>query len=91
MLLFNQCRPKVLVDCNHDNSLRQHRKQATISHDVIDQRIAGNVNVLGLMLESYIEDGKQEDGHPPYLANLLLIHVLAGRTQRIYWDPYIQN
>ena len=65
LLLFNQCRPKVLVDCNHDNSLRQHRKQTTISHDVIDQRIAGNVNVLGLMLESYIEDGKQEDGHPP--------------------------
>lgn len=65
LLSHNQCRAKVLVDCNHDNSLRQHHKQIAISHEVIDQRIAGNSGVLGLMLESYLEDGKQEEGQTP--------------------------
>ncbi|MAD44345.1 MAG: 3-deoxy-7-phosphoheptulonate synthase [Oceanospirillaceae bacterium] len=55
------CHEKVMVDCSHANACKQHDRQIPIAHEVVDQRIAGNDGILGLMLESFIAAGRQND------------------------------
>lgn len=55
------CHEKVLVDCSHANACKQHDRQIPIAHEVVAQRIAGNKGILGIMLESFIEAGRQDD------------------------------
>ena len=54
--------PAIIVDCNHDNSGKKYDEQVRIAKEVLhsmkeDPDIAKYVK--GLMIESYIEDGKQ--------------------------------
>ncbi len=51
---------KVLVDCSHGNSFKNHRIQEHVFLDCIDQIIKGKSPIMGLMLESNIHEGKQE-------------------------------
>ena len=52
--------PAVMVDCSHGNSAKQHTRQEIVWRDVIEQRLAGNTSLTGLMLESYIQEGNQK-------------------------------
>jgi len=52
--------PRVLVDCSHDNSGKNHLNQPQVLLDVGAQIRAGSVDVLGVMVESNIAGGKQE-------------------------------
>jgi 3-deoxy-7-phosphoheptulonate synthase len=54
----------VMVDCSHANSEKQHRRQEEVWNDVIAQRVAGNVGIAGLMVESYLEEGNQKFPQP---------------------------
>lgn len=51
--------PALIVDCSHHNSGYDHRKQEAVWHDVLAQRAAGNDDLVGMMLESNIHEGKQ--------------------------------
>ncbi|WP_166257328.1 3-deoxy-7-phosphoheptulonate synthase [Marinobacter salicampi] len=51
----------VMVDCSHDNARKQFELQVTIARDVMTQREAGNDNIRGLMLESFLAPGRQVD------------------------------
>lgn len=51
--------PRVVVDCSHANSEKDHTRQAVVWRDVVRQRVAGNDAICGLMLESNLEAGKQ--------------------------------
>ena len=53
-------RPQLLVDCSHGNSNKDHTLQATALKDVIDQRLAGNRNIIGCMMESNLFPGAQK-------------------------------
>ncbi len=50
---------KLMVDCSHDNAQKRHVRQIEIAKNVVAQRIDGNMNIMGLMLESFIEQGNQ--------------------------------
>jgi len=50
----------VLVDCSHANSRKRYKEQAVVWRDVVNQRIDGNEAVIGLMLESNLEEGRQD-------------------------------
>ena len=50
---------RVMVDCSHDNAEKQHLRQIEIAKQVVSQRAAGNKAIIGLMLESFLEEGKQ--------------------------------
>ena len=55
--------PACIVDCNHANSGKQYLEQIRIAKEVLhSKRHSGDINALvkGLMIESYIEDGKQK-------------------------------
>lgn len=51
----------IMVDCSHANSRKDHRNQEIAWQDVINQRIAGNEALVGLMLESNLNEGKQKN------------------------------
>jgi len=52
--------PQVLmVDCSHANSGKQHARQEVAWKSVIEQRIAGARAPVGLMLESFLQEGNQ--------------------------------
>ncbi len=54
--------PAIMVDCSHDNAQKQHQRQMSISGQVVAQRRTGNSAIRGLMLESFLQPGRQNDG-----------------------------
>ena len=57
--------PRLMVDCSHANSEKDHRRQAIAFRDVIAQRLRGNGNIVGLMVESNLSEGRQELNDDP--------------------------
>ncbi len=51
--------PRFMVDCSHANSNKDYRNQGKVWNEVIDQRVAGNKTIIGLMLESNLHPGNQ--------------------------------
>lgn len=51
----------LMVDCSHDNAQKQSVRQLEIAREVIAQKRSGNQNIVGLMLESFLEEGRQND------------------------------
>ena len=51
--------PRIIVDCSHANSGKDHTRQASVWRDVIEQRRAVDRSIVGLMLESNIHAGNQ--------------------------------
>ena len=58
-------RQRVVIDCSHGNSNKDHTKQPSVFKDVINQRVSGNENIVGVMLESNINAGNQSLGDDP--------------------------
>lgn len=51
--------PQVIVDCSHGNSTKDYKKQPEVFKNVVDQ-MASNKGIVGMLLESYINEGKQK-------------------------------
>ena len=58
---------RVLVDCSHDNSRKNHERQPEVLGDVGAQIRSGSTNVLGVMIESNLVAGRQELKHKDHL------------------------
>jgi 3-deoxy-7-phosphoheptulonate synthase len=52
--------PRVLIDCSHDNSQKNHDNQPAVASDIAAQIAAGSGDVLGVMLESHLVAGRQD-------------------------------
>ena len=50
---------KIMVDCSHANSGKDHTRQGMVLEDVIRQRVSGMNEIFGFMLESNIHEGQQ--------------------------------
>ena len=53
-------RSQLVVDCSHGNSNKDHTKQALAFKDVIEQRVSGDNDIIGCMLESNLNPGSQK-------------------------------
>jgi 3-deoxy-7-phosphoheptulonate synthase len=51
--------PRIVVDCSHGNSNKDYRLQPIVMESVIQQVVAGNTSIVGLMLESHLSEGSQ--------------------------------
>ena len=49
---------RVMVDCSHGNSSKDHRNQPKVAEDVAKQIESGEDGILGVMIESNINEGK---------------------------------
>ncbi|KIE59420.1 phospho-2-dehydro-3-deoxyheptonate aldolase [Methylacidiphilum kamchatkense Kam1] len=52
--------PRLMIDCSHANCGKQHNIQKTVWYSILEQRIKGNLNIIGAMLESYLYEGNQK-------------------------------
>ncbi len=50
---------KLIVDCSHANSGKNPLRQPVVLDSIIDQRLAGDRSLRGVMLESHLFDGCQ--------------------------------
>ena len=53
-------RPQVMVDVSHANSSKQHQRQIDVSADVAEQVAGGDARITGLMIESHLQEGRQD-------------------------------
>ncbi|WP_278390849.1 3-deoxy-7-phosphoheptulonate synthase [Stutzerimonas kunmingensis] len=51
--------PRIMVDCSHANSGKDPLRQPSVLESVIEQRLAGDMSLRGVMLESHLFDGCQ--------------------------------
>jgi 3-deoxy-7-phosphoheptulonate synthase len=54
----------IIIDCSHANSHKNHKRQRETLLDIADQIRTGNKSIAGIMLESFIKEGKQSIGTP---------------------------
>ena len=52
--------PRVMIDCSHANSNKDHTRQPVVCRDIARQIARGNRNILGVMLESNLVAGAQK-------------------------------
>lgn len=52
-------RPAVMIDCSHANAGGDYRRQEAVWHNVIEQVVSGPTPIVGMMVESNLEEGKQ--------------------------------
>jgi 3-deoxy-7-phosphoheptulonate synthase len=53
-------REQVMIDVSHANSSKQHRKQIEVAADVAQQIAAGDARITGVMIESHLNEGRQD-------------------------------
>ena len=63
ILRANKLKPQIIIDCSHGNSNKNFRNQPKVFRNAVGQ-MTHNRGIIGLMLESYIKEGKQ-DFPPP--------------------------
>ena len=63
LLKKNNLVPNIVVDCAHANSNKDHNMQPIVFKEVIEQRLAGNEKIIGIMLEGNINPGNQSLGN----------------------------
>jgi 3-deoxy-7-phosphoheptulonate synthase len=73
---------RIVVDCSHANSGKDHRRQSIVWRDVLEQRIAGDRSIMGMMLESNISPGSQ----PPQRDRSQLAYGMSITDGCIGWD-----
>jgi 3-deoxy-7-phosphoheptulonate synthase len=53
-------REQVMIDVSHGNSGKSHRRQIEVGRDVAAQVAAGDARIIGVMIESHLEEGRQD-------------------------------
>jgi 3-deoxy-7-phosphoheptulonate synthase len=51
---------RVMIDCSHGNSSKQHQKQIDVARDIANQIVHGERRVFGVMVESHLQAGAQK-------------------------------
>lgn len=50
----------IMIDCSHANSSKKPENQPAVFANLVDQIVAGNKSIIGVMLESNIHFGRQD-------------------------------
>jgi 3-deoxy-7-phosphoheptulonate synthase len=52
--------PRLMIDCSHGNSSKNHENQIPVSRNIADQIAAGETRIVGVMAESNLVAGRQD-------------------------------
>jgi 3-deoxy-7-phosphoheptulonate synthase len=52
--------PRVMIDASHGNSDKDYRRQPVVAQAVAAQVAQGETGIIGVMMESFLVDGRQE-------------------------------
>lgn len=53
-------RPQVMIDLSHANSSKKYERQITVGRDVMGQIAQGDSRIFGIMIESHLQEGRQD-------------------------------
>lgn len=53
-------REQVMVDCSHANSNKSHLRQIDVAQNLAQQLSQGERRIMGVMIESHLEEGRQD-------------------------------
>ena len=53
---------RLIIDASHDNSGKDHERQPAVAVEIGEQVAGGNEAIVGVMLESFLEAGRQDLG-----------------------------
>lgn len=74
--------PLIMVDCSHGNAGKSCSHEKKVWDSVLAQRMAGNHNIIALMLESNLVEGRQ-----PFIANPARLRYGQSVTDEcVSWD-----
>jgi 3-deoxy-7-phosphoheptulonate synthase len=65
MLVENDLKPNVMIDCSHGNSFKDPDLQPLVLDNCINQILEGDRSIVGVMLESHLHAGAQPIGNDP--------------------------
>ena len=60
LLKTARLREQVMIDCSHANSSKQHQRQIEVARDIAAQLAAGDARIVGVMIESNLQEGRQD-------------------------------
>ena len=75
-------RQRLMVDCSHGNSLKDHRNQPKVVEDLAGQLEEGEQAVCGVMIESNIHEGECNAGTPCLERTILTVLQVHKRFRR---------
>lgn len=76
--------PRVMVDCSHGNSRKDHARQLDVAREIAARVAAGSSDVFGLMLESHLIAGRQDlSSHEPLTYGQSITDACLG------WDETV--
>lgn len=84
ILSEHQLAPHLVIDFSHGNSQKKHRQQLTVCDDVCTQIIEGSGSIVGIMAESFLEEGTQQmvPGKP-------LVYGQSITDACLHWDDTV--
>src|SRR5213594_134397 len=59
--------PRLMIDTSHGNSDKDYRRQPVAGRDIAEQVAHGEAGIFGVMMESFLVDGRQELRDPAAL------------------------
>src|SRR5712692_6540822 len=59
--------PRLMIDTSHGNSDKDYRRQPVAGRDIAEQVAHGEAAIFGVMMESFLVDGRQELADPAAL------------------------
>lgn len=52
--------PRLMIDCSHGNSQKEYQLQKEVARDIATQLSNGDDRIMGVMVESHLNEGRQE-------------------------------
>src|SRR5213594_98277 len=53
---------RLMIDCSHGNSGKDHRRQPVVAREIATQVAGGETAIVGVMMESFLVEGRQDLG-----------------------------
>ena len=76
---------RVMIDFSHGNSRKEYQRQMEVSTDVAGQLAAGEERIMGVMVESHINAGRQD-----LVAGKPLAYGMSITDACIHWDDSVK-
>jgi 3-deoxy-7-phosphoheptulonate synthase len=71
-----------MIDCSHANSNKSHVRQIDVANDIAAQVAQGDSRITGVMIESHLEEGRQDlKPGEPLLNGVSITDACLGWTQ----------
>jgi len=77
--------PHLMVDFSHANSSKQYQRQVDVGRDIAAQLAAGEDRIMGVMVESHLNPGRQD-----LVAGQPLAHGVSITDACIGWDDTVR-